>query len=98
MENRGKDGYRSQWDIFHLKDEFHRIYRPFEILKLQARKSVRSSYTFALLLSTSCEVTRRSHDHNAFWLEEIKPHSIGCQVWEHNYNGRHNYNATDGYR
>ena len=53
MENRGKDGYGSQWDIFHLKDEFHRIYQPFEILKLQARKSLRSSYTFVLLLSIS---------------------------------------------
>ena len=80
MENRGKDGYRSQWDIFHLKDEFHGIYRLFEILKIQVRKSVRSSYTFALLPSTSWEVTRRSHDHNALCLKEIKPHSIGCQV------------------
>ena len=68
----------SQWDIFHLKDKLHTIYRPFEILKLQARKSLRSSYAFALLLSLSWEVTRRRHDHNAPWLEEIKSHSIGC--------------------
>ena len=60
MENRGKDGYGSQWDIFHLKDEFHRIYQPFEILKLQARKSLRSSYAFALLLSLSWEKNTRS--------------------------------------
>ena len=39
-------------------------------------------------------MTRRRHDHNALWLEEVKPHSIGYKVWGHNYNGRHNCNAT----
>ena len=74
MENRGKDGYGKS--VGHIPDKLHTIYRPFEILKLQARKSLRSSYAFALLLSLSWEVTRRRHDHNAPWLEEIKSHSI----------------------
>ena len=40
------------------------------------------------------EHTITTHDHNALWLEEVKPHSIGYNVRGHNYNGRHNCNAT----
>ena len=43
----------------------HETWIAHEILKLRARKSLRSFYTFALHPSPSWEVTRRRHDHNA---------------------------------
>ena len=51
MKNRGKDGYGKSVGFFPLKGSIFTEFSPFEIVKLRARKSLRSSYTFALLLS-----------------------------------------------
>ena len=77
MKNLGKDGYGKSEGFLPLKGSIITEFSPFEIVKLRARKSLRSSYTFALLLSPRWEVTRRKDGHNALWLGKIKPHSVG---------------------
>ena len=55
--------------LFHQSEASQKASKiALEILKLRARKSKRSFYTFALHPSSSWEVTRRRHDHNALWL------------------------------
>ena len=51
MKNRCKDGYCKSVGFLPLKGSIITEFSPFEIVKLRARKSLRSSYTFALLLS-----------------------------------------------
>ena len=51
MKNLGKDGYGKSVGFLPLKGSIFTEFSPFEIVKLRARKSLRSSYTFALLLS-----------------------------------------------
>ena len=77
MKNLGKDGYGKSEGFLPLKGSIITEFSPFEIVKLRARKSLRSSYTFALLLSPRWEMKRRKDGHNALWLEKIKPNSVG---------------------
>ena len=49
MKNLGKDGYGKSEGFLPLKGSIITEFSPFEIVKLRARKSLRSSYTFALL-------------------------------------------------
>ena len=51
MKNRCNDGYCKSVGFLLLKGSIFTEFSPFEIAKLRARKSLRSSYTFALLLS-----------------------------------------------